>query len=244
MRHVKVIVGLAVTVCALGITAVPALAFTEFFASAAGEVKGKAVSEEQVFKFGPVTKLNDKFTIKCISARSKGGEVSEGVFGTLEVPVRFGKCTSEGKGAAFLHQKEEPLEFGYTFEPEENEKTHEIKYFVDADTTSAAEHESIEIKLPVAKCIVTLEPNSLERAPVSIENATAEPKGKSKFEQHSLIIKDAFKDLKYKVRSSVTNPKAPKGVCGEEAKAENGSYTGALKYELNVKEGNLEALPL
>lgn len=241
MRHVRLTVGLLATVGVFAISATPALAFTEFFASATGDVRGKAVSEEQVFKFGPVTALNDRFTIKCIAAHSNGGEVSEGAFESLAVPVKFGKCTSEGQPAKFLHQGDAPLEFGYTFEKEEKEnrkgEVTEVVWYVNAETGS------IEIKLPVAKCIVTLESTSLERAPVSIENVTAEPKGKSKFEKHSLIVKDAFKGLKYSVRSSVTASKAPKGVCGEEAEAENGTYAGALKYELK-EEGNLEALPL
>jgi hypothetical protein len=87
MRHLRITLGLAATVCAFAVIAAPALAH-EFTASASGTTKG-TTEEVQTFKFGP-------FKITCLRAVSKG-LVAAGSSKTLNDTIKFMKCSTEGK---------------------------------------------------------------------------------------------------------------------------------------------------
>lgn len=86
MRHRRKL-GLATTVCALALSATPALAH-EFTASKTGKTAGKTETA-QVFKFGP-------FKITCERASAKGA-VAAGVSNTYATKLKPSKCSTEAK---------------------------------------------------------------------------------------------------------------------------------------------------
>jgi hypothetical protein len=99
MRKTKMLIGLATAVCALAITAVPAMAH-QFSASKTGLLSGKGFEEiakaevgefrefaperMQEWKFG-------QFTILCYSETSKG-ELTETTTDVLTLNMKFGAC--------------------------------------------------------------------------------------------------------------------------------------------------------
>jgi hypothetical protein len=98
MRHIRITFGLAVTVCALAVMAVPAMAH-QFVASGVGTTNGKGFeqiktppgelpefepSRMQEFKFG-------NFKILCYGASSKG-TITEPVSETFTTTTKYSKC--------------------------------------------------------------------------------------------------------------------------------------------------------
>lgn len=82
MRHLRLTLGLAASVCTFALAASPALA-GEFIASNSGKVHGVEESE-QLFKFGA-------FKIKCQKATANG-LVTAGTSSTYATSIKFAKC--------------------------------------------------------------------------------------------------------------------------------------------------------
>jgi hypothetical protein len=87
MRHLKLTLGVAVSVCAFALAATPALA-GEFVASNTGKVAG-AEENLQEFKFGSVK-------MKCFHVKANG-EVAAGSSTTYTAAIKFTKCLTGAK---------------------------------------------------------------------------------------------------------------------------------------------------
>jgi hypothetical protein len=87
MRHLKLTLGVAASVCAFALAASPALA-GEFVASTTGKTSGSSESE-QVFRFGAIK-------IKCLHTSAKGG-VAAGSSTTYASSIKFTKCLTGAK---------------------------------------------------------------------------------------------------------------------------------------------------
>jgi len=87
MRHLKLTLGVAVSVCAFALAATPALA-GEFVASATGNTSGSNESA-QLFKFGQIK-------IKCLKTTAKGAVVA-GSSSTYASSIKFSKCLTTAK---------------------------------------------------------------------------------------------------------------------------------------------------
>jgi hypothetical protein len=87
MRHLRLALGLAASVCTLAIAVSPALA-GEFVASKAGKVHG-AEESEQLFRFGAIK-------IKCQKV-SATGSVAGGATQTFATLIKYSKCLTTAK---------------------------------------------------------------------------------------------------------------------------------------------------
>lgn len=87
MRHLRVTFGVAVTVCAFALTAMPALA-TEVEASKEGYTHGTSETE-QTLKFGEIE-------ITCFKVSAKGA-VTAGVNSTYTTSIKFNKCLTKAR---------------------------------------------------------------------------------------------------------------------------------------------------
>jgi hypothetical protein len=87
MRHLKLTLGVAVSVCAFALAASPALA-GEFVASTTGKTAGTTESA-QLFKFGAIK-------IKCLKTTAKGAVVT-GSSSTYGTSIKFTKCLTTAK---------------------------------------------------------------------------------------------------------------------------------------------------
>jgi hypothetical protein len=87
MRHFRLTLGLAASVCAFALAASPALA-GEFIASNTGKTHGATESEQQ-FKLGAIK-------IKCFKASAKGAVVA-GSSSTYATSIKFAKCLTVAK---------------------------------------------------------------------------------------------------------------------------------------------------
>jgi hypothetical protein len=87
MRHLKLTLGVAVSVCAFALAASPALA-GEFVASNTGKTSGTSESEQH-FKFGSIT-------IICHKTSAKGAVVA-GSSSTYASSIKFTKCLTSAK---------------------------------------------------------------------------------------------------------------------------------------------------
>jgi hypothetical protein len=87
MRHLKLTLGVAVSVCAFALAASPALA-GEFVASNTGKTSGTSENEQQ-FKFGSIK-------INCHKTSAKGAVVT-GSSNTYASSIKFTKCLTSAK---------------------------------------------------------------------------------------------------------------------------------------------------
>jgi hypothetical protein len=87
MRHFRLTLGLAASVCTLAIAASPALAH-EFIASKAGKTHGTSESEQN-FRFGAIK-------IKCQKTSAKG-LMAAGATSTFATSIKFTKCLTQAK---------------------------------------------------------------------------------------------------------------------------------------------------
>ena len=223
MRHVRLPVALVGTLCALAVTAAPAMA--EGFIANGGTVTQGTSSSTQTFKFGEFKGI----TIKCSKVTSTG-TVVEGTPSSLIDVISPKKCTFASKGVKFVT----PIEIEYK-NPEKIEEGNEAKIL-----------SAVEIKVSAYKCLLTIDAQELpgsEFEKTKMVGFTDElvpgksKKLKEKFPlgQSKLLIANKAKGLEWETESV----KEEHGACAEmgEPSGENGTWVGELRDE--IKEGNL-----
>ncbi len=240
MRHVKTVLGLAVAVCAFGVTAVPAMAH-QFVA---GKETGKPISEEfpaktagkqvgeQAFKFGGL-----KITCEQVHAK---GTLTQTEFNSFATAVKFALCTTEVKfGAKEVGHLKTSFNKGLpvTFVYHQNG-------FVEVGSETEEEEGEVKIsggeanfQISGLKCLVTWPAQTIPIKAIkepegefssAVYSNNTQPIVSKKFPsgfQTKLVIANEFKKLKY----SVSN-----GACEEFEKTEGsqGSYKGTLEQEV------------
>jgi hypothetical protein len=230
MRHLRITLGLAATVCSFAVAAAPALAHE--FTSSGGASHGKG--EEQNFHLGP-------FKIECQKAVSNGGATTPTSSETLFAEVKLRKCKTKASVGG------QPITLGTTF------KTPlDIEYHANGFVEIGSEGEEIagnatlkggevEVRVHTIKCVIRLPEQTIPKRAINdpdgefeaarYETVPAERGGKI----NEVAIENEFKGIHFEYGE---------GQCEnfttseEERKA--GTYTGELLEEIKGRGGNLE----
>jgi hypothetical protein len=259
MRTIRLAVGLAGVVCALAVTAVPAMAH-EFVASKVGKLAGKGFEEiprvapgefreynpekMQQFRFG-------EFVVDCYSATNKG-ELTTTTTEVLTINTKFNACGWYPKPSVDLHSPASFAKEGIT-----------VKYHANGFVETLPNGEEVEFKgeiLPSSAyikvagniCKIEIPAQNIpvasikhpeeEYSSVLYSNFTA-PVGKSKEfptgEQERILLSNTWKAIKFVYGgegAQCTNPEGgtkPPGGSGT-----GGKYTGQTYVKLgggNIK---------
>lgn len=221
MRSVRIIVGLAATVCVFAVAAEPVFA-SQFTASATGNTKGKAVGKQE-FVFG------NHLHIVCEAAKATG-TVTETASPTFATSVKYSKCVREYGTEA----QPEPLKAKFLGEVE---YTYHANGYVELEG-------AIEIKVSGTKCLIEAPaqtiPVKAEVKPEAeysaalyseVEAPTTHLKKFPSGFQKKLVITNVFKTIEF----AVSEGDCELWTKGTEGKA--GRYNGTLEEEL--VDGNL-----
>jgi hypothetical protein len=233
MRNARIVLGLAVAACVLGVSTASALA-VEFTAS---KISGKG---EATFPLklrgvgvGPQEFVFKKIHVTCQSAKASG-EIPSASSPTIELVVTYKECMT-GPIIVFGKRLETPMKFKskseYTFH-----------------TTGWVENESeVEMKAKYIGCLVDWDsgtyPEKAEEKPenewtdVLYKNEEVKAENVKKFpseEQHKLLITNKLAGLEWEEEGG--------GICEdpeiELAEGEKGRATGSILVE--VPGGNIE----
>ncbi len=227
MKRFRLPVALTGAVCALAVTAAPALA--EGFKTTGGTTSGKGESV-LTFKFGSAKSIK----VECASYKSTGTAVAGTPNSILDV-VTPKKCEYLKHPVKF----ESPLEIEYLNPATISEESNENNVILKSSTT---------LKIAALKCYLTIDEQSLPKEETAIKHhaaATYEdaityftkkkqleefPEGQTK-----LIINNKWSELEWETEAV----KEEHGLCAEleEPSGENGTFTGEFKDE--IKGGNL-----
>lgn len=216
MRHVRLPVAIVATVCALAVTAAPAMA--EGFTSSGGATKGAALGT-QTFRFGTAKSI----VIKCEKVKSTGTTAAGSLTAIVDT-ITPGKCSYLGKGVKFVSPMEVEYKNPLLIEEENN----------------VAILKPIEMKISAIKCLLTVDAQNLpkeeraKKAAASFAEETVPGKGK-KPARTRLNIANNWRELEWETEAL----KEEHGLCAEleEPSGENGVYTGEIRDE--IKGGDL-----
>jgi hypothetical protein len=251
MRHLRLTLGVAVSVCAFALAATPALA-GEFVASRTGKTSSGEVEAEQKFKFGP-------FKITCQKVSAKGA-VAEGGSSTYATGILPKKCLT----SAFIGSTKRqiflathwltPLAIEYHAngfvetgggELEEVEGKAVIKggsaeLKVNTGKTSEFEKSECHISWPEQTLPMKAikEPEGVFSY-ASYSNATRPKLVSKKFPdglQHYIVISNELKNIKFELSGE------PCEEWGKEEGSEGGAGTYVGSFPQFLSEGNLEFL--
>lgn len=244
MRHIKLTLGLAVTVCACAVTAAPALANVtcanapcSFVGSELGTLS--PLSGTFATKGVGIGNQKFKFLVKVICAKAKStGSVTfvAGLASKLTDSVTYGKCNAyKTLPATFLSG---PVTYTYFAEPIPQGEPNRPKANVEVSSGE------VEIKIKRINCIIhwpaQIVPNEENEKEYKIgtyeNNEESEVKLKKEFvTQTKLEIKNQFARMEYTISS---------GLCEEllkgfeyEPNEPDGTYQGTLQDE--IKGDNL-----
>lgn len=265
MSKTKMLIGLAAAVCALAITAVPAMGHA-FVASKVGKLSGKGFEEIAKVEKGEFREFDPErmqewhfgvFTVLCYSETSKG-ELTETTTNTLTLNMKFGSCGWYPKPKVNLHTSANFSKEGIT-----------VKLFANGYLETLENGEEVEFKgeiLPGSAyikvggkiCKVEILAQTIpvkaiknpeeEFSSILYSNFTVPTlKATKEFptaEQERILLTNAWKAIKYhfggteEEANQCTNPEGFEKQSGEEGGGSAGTYKGQSFVKLgggNIK---------
>jgi hypothetical protein len=257
MRKTKMLIGLATAVCALAITAVPAMAH-QFVASKTGVLSGKGFEEIAKVEKGEFREFNPEkmqewkfgqFTILCYSETSKG-ELTETTTDILTLNMKFGTCGWYPKPKINLHTSASFAKEGITVKFHANgwvellEDGEEVEY--KGEILPGAAYVKVNGKICKIEILAQTIPVKAIKNPeeefssVVYSNYSAPLEKASKefpnAEQERILFTNAWKGIKYHYggeENQCTNPEGFEKQSGEEGGAAGGVYKGQTYTKLN-----------
>jgi hypothetical protein len=220
MRNVRIILGLAVALCALGMSAASALAAPKN--SEAPEFKASKVTKKGPAAFplklkgeavGPQEFTFKKLKVVCEVAKVSGS-IPEETSKTLALEVTYKECTSGPLSYGNIKKVDIPIKF-----KEKGLFTYHYNGWVD-------DEEEIEMKAKYIGCVLDWESGTIPEKAEEFEeaqysSATYAPEGSK------LLITNAFKKAGWEEEGG--------GLCEEEIElheGEQGRYNGSLLVEV------------
>jgi hypothetical protein len=237
MRRVRITLGLAVALVALGVSAASALAAEEFsgpeFSASKLTGKGEAPFPLKLkgVSVGPQEFIMKKIRVVCTEATAKGS-IPSATSQTFELIVSYKGCTT-GPIVIFGKKTEVPMKL-----KEKGEYTFHYNGFVENE-------EEIEMKAKFVKCEVDLDsgtiPEKAEEKPTLTYNAVlfsneavanANVKAFPSGFQHKVVITNQLKGMEFEEEGG--------GACEdlELVEGEGGKLSGKILVE--VPSGNIE----
>jgi hypothetical protein len=262
MSKTKMLIGLAAAVCALAITAVPAMGHA-FVASKVGKLNGKGFEEIERVGPGEFREFNPErmqqwhfgvFQIDCYSESSKG-EVTETTTDTLTLNMKFGACGWYPKPTVNLHTSASFSKEGITVSFHANgwletlENGEEVEF--KGEIRPGAAYVKVGGKICKIEILAQTIPVKAIKNPeeqfssIVYSNFTVPTLKPTKefptAEQERILFTNAWKAIKYHFggeEAQCTNPEGFEKQSGEEGGATAGTYKGQTYVKLaggNIK---------